>query len=83
MLALPICSFCWLGTPLSIAEIVPSILIPRGSGWTVNYINCLATEVAVDFSLDSHGKPFHCSYRFVQGMGTRPMQGHLESLHII
>ena len=82
-MALPICGFCQLSNPLSIAEIVPPALIPCGSGWTVNHVYCLVTVVAIDLSPANGVKLLHCSQRLAQAMGTWPKQGHLESLHMI
>lgn len=83
VLTLPHCSFRHLSIPLPVAEIVPSTLTPHGSGQTVSHIHCLATDVAIDLSLASDGKLFHCSCRLVQGVGTWPQQGHLESLQTV
>lgn len=50
ILALPICRFCQLSMPPSIAEIVPPALIPRGCSWTVSHIYGLVTIVTIHVS---------------------------------
>ena len=83
ILALPICSFCQLSMPPSIAEIVPPALIPRGCSWTVSHIYGLITIVTIHVSPANGGRLLQCSQRLAQGMGAWLRQGPLESPHLI